>query len=179
MNFTFCKIQVSQIKPALSTLHKCNSSPLRELLLEVFCISSWIFSVHLFTFYVPVEILLFILQFKGMHADLLSFNMTWVSIQTLPFKKLAQKSSLMAQQVKDLVLSLLWHRFNTWPGKFCMPWARPKKKSSYGGYWNNTIVDNTISLLLRETGFSVLQTALHWKIFVHASLSPGSGDFLE
>ena len=40
----------------------------------------------------------------------------------------------MAQQVKDLALSLLWlwlplwHRFNPWARNFCMPWARPKKK---------------------------------------------------
>ena len=29
--------------------------------------------------------------------------------------------------VKDPVSSLLWHRFDSWPGKFCMPWAGPKK----------------------------------------------------
>ena len=29
--------------------------------------------------------------------------------------------------VKDLVLSLLWLRFNPWPENFCMPWAWPKK----------------------------------------------------
>ena len=39
----------------------------------------------------------------------------------------------MAQQVKDLALSLqwlgllLWHRFNTWPGNFHMLWVQPKK----------------------------------------------------
>ena len=43
----------------------------------------------------------------------------------------------MAQQVKDPVLSLLWlwlqlwHRFDPWPGNFCMPWARPKKVTKH------------------------------------------------
>ena len=34
----------------------------------------------------------------------------------------------MAQWVKDPVLSLLWRRFDPWPGNFHMPQARPKKK---------------------------------------------------
>ena len=29
-------------------------------------------------------------------------------------------SSLVAQQVKDLALLLLWQRFSPWPGNFCM-----------------------------------------------------------
>ena len=37
-------------------------------------------------------------------------------------------SSLVAQQVKDPALSLLWHRFDPWPGNFRMLWAWPKKK---------------------------------------------------
>ena len=42
------------------------------------------------------------------------------------------RSSLVAQWVKDLVLSLqqlgllLWHRFDPWPRNFCMLWAQPK-----------------------------------------------------
>ena len=42
----------------------------------------------------------------------------------------------MAQQVKDLVLSLqwlwllLWHRFSPWPGNFHMQQASQKKESS-------------------------------------------------
>ena len=36
-------------------------------------------------------------------------------------------SSLVVQRVKDLALSLLWHRFNSWPRNFCMPRVRPKK----------------------------------------------------
>ena len=40
----------------------------------------------------------------------------------------------MAQQVKDLALSLLWLWFQLWLGfhswleNFCMPWGQPKKK---------------------------------------------------
>ena len=34
----------------------------------------------------------------------------------------------MAQWVKDLVLSLLGHGFDSWPRNFCMSWMRPKKK---------------------------------------------------
>ena len=34
----------------------------------------------------------------------------------------------MAQQVKDLALSLLWHGFNPWPQNFPMPQAQGKKK---------------------------------------------------
>ena len=42
-------------------------------------------------------------------------------------------SSLVAQGVKDPVLSLLWlrllswHGFNPWPGDFHMPWMGPKR----------------------------------------------------
>ena len=42
--------------------------------------------------------------------------------------------SLVAQQVKDLMLSLqwlgllLWHGFDPWPGNFHMPWVQPAKK---------------------------------------------------
>ena len=43
-------------------------------------------------------------------------------------------SSLVMQWVKDLALSLLWlgsllwRRFDTWPGNFHMPWVQPKKE---------------------------------------------------
>ena len=37
-------------------------------------------------------------------------------------------SSLMAQWVKDSMLSLLWPRFIPCPGNFHMPWAQQKKK---------------------------------------------------
>ena len=41
-------------------------------------------------------------------------------------------SSLVAQQVKDPALSLLWlwlwHRFDPWPGNFLMPQVWPGKK---------------------------------------------------
>ena len=38
--------------------------------------------------------------------------------------------------VRDLALlllwvrSLLWHRFDPWPGNFCMIWAQPKVKNN-------------------------------------------------
>ena len=44
------------------------------------------------------------------------------------------QSSLVVQQVKDLVLSLLWlrpllwHGFIPWPRIFCTPQVQPKKK---------------------------------------------------
>ena len=37
-------------------------------------------------------------------------------------------SSLVAQLVRDLVLSLLWHGFDPWPQNFCTPQAQPKGK---------------------------------------------------
>lgn len=43
-------------------------------------------------------------------------------------------SSWVAQQVKDLIFSLLrlrsllWHWFDPWPGSLFMPWAQPEKK---------------------------------------------------
>ena len=38
------------------------------------------------------------------------------------------RSFLMVQQVKDPALSLLWCRFEPWPGNLYVPRARPKKK---------------------------------------------------
>ena len=46
----------------------------------------------------------------------------------------AYRSSLVAQQAKDLALLpqwlglLLWYRYDPWPGNFHMPWPRPEKK---------------------------------------------------
>ena len=37
------------------------------------------------------------------------------------------RSSLVAQQVKDLMLSLLWHRFDPWPGELLYAAGWPKK----------------------------------------------------
>ena len=39
------------------------------------------------------------------------------------------RSSLAVQGAKDLVLSLMWHRFDPWPGNFCMPQMQPEKKN--------------------------------------------------
>ena len=41
-------------------------------------------------------------------------------------------SSLAAQWIKDLELSLLGHAFNPWLGNFCMPQAQPKKINKLG-----------------------------------------------
>ena len=40
-------------------------------------------------------------------------------------------SSLTAQWVKNLVVSLLWFGFNPWPQNFCTPRAQPKKKRKW------------------------------------------------
>lgn len=59
-------------------------------------------------------------------------------------------SSLVAQWVKDLALSLqqlgslLRDEFSPWPRNFCMPWAQPKKKSMI---WNQTDPDSKIQRL--------------------------------
>ena len=37
----------------------------------------------------------------------------------------------MAQQVKDVVLLQLWHRFSPWPGNFHMLQVQTKKKISF------------------------------------------------
>ena len=50
------------------------------------------------------------------------------------WKRKEKKSSLVAQWVRYLVLSLLWlklglwHRFDPWPENFCKPQVQPKKK---------------------------------------------------
>ena len=47
-----------------------------------------------------------------------------------------ERSSLLAQQVKDLALSLLRHGFDPWPGKFHMLWTGPpQKKVPMSGKW--------------------------------------------
>ena len=40
----------------------------------------------------------------------------------------------MAQQVKDLALSLLWHQFDPWPWNFCRLWAWPQKRRRHEGW---------------------------------------------
>lgn len=49
-------------------------------------------------------------------------------------KKQALGSSLMVQRVKDLMLSLLWHGFDPYPGNFCMLRMQPKKKKGGGSF---------------------------------------------
>ena len=36
----------------------------------------------------------------------------------------------MAQPVKDLLLSPLWHGFNPWPWNFPMSWVWPRRKET-------------------------------------------------
>ena len=43
-----------------------------------------------------------------------------------PLKKKNKWSSFVAEQVKDLALSPMWHRFDPWPGN-CL-WAEPDLK---------------------------------------------------
>ena len=43
------------------------------------------------------------------------------------FQKYTCRSSLVAQQVKDLVLSLLRCGFSPWPGNFHILWSQPQK----------------------------------------------------
>ena len=58
-------------------------------------------------------------------------------------------SSLVAQQVKDLALSvqwpgsLLWCGFDPWPRNFCMPWAWPHKKEYAGKFYVMCILPHT------------------------------------
>ena len=48
--------------------------------------------------------------------------------KALLIKVIIIRSSLVAQLIKDLMLSLLWHRFCPWPGNFCMLCVQPKKE---------------------------------------------------
>ena len=44
------------------------------------------------------------------------------------YNKMYIGSSLVAQQFKGPVLSLLWHEFSSQLGNFQRPWVQPKKK---------------------------------------------------
>ena len=45
-------------------------------------------------------------------------------------KKAEARSFLVHQRVKDLVLLLLWRRFDPWPRNFHMWWLQPKKPTN-------------------------------------------------
>ena len=45
----------------------------------------------------------------------------------LETQKLGSLNSLVAQQLKDPALSLLWHEFDPWPGNLSVPWVQPTK----------------------------------------------------
>ena len=77
-----------------------------------------------FLLYIPL-VNRFIVSTKNTHLGMIS--------QLHTTKNHVVRSSV-AQQVKDLALSLpwfrllLWHRFDPWPGNFHMLWLQPKKK---------------------------------------------------
>ena len=48
---------------------------------------------------------------------------------TMFFKTGKLRSSLVAQQVEEPVLSLLWCRLDPWPENFCMPPVQPNKQT--------------------------------------------------
>ena len=54
-------------------------------------------------------------------------------------KKKEWRRSMVGQPVKDLVLLLLWHGFDPWPGNFCMLqvwWGKKKWKAEQKGKRN-------------------------------------------
>ena len=55
-------------------------------------------------------------------------NVVSGGFHTFISKKISNRSFLVAQQVKDLALSLMCHMFNPWSGNFCRPQVQPKKK---------------------------------------------------
>ena len=63
---------------------------------------------------------------------------TWMNIwqiwchdqKVVKKKRQVKRSSPMAQRVKNPVLSLLWQRFNPWPGNFCMAKKRDKQRKN-------------------------------------------------
>ena len=50
-----------------------------------------------------------------------------LSIREMEHYRIQKKSSLVAQQVKNLPLSLLWHRFDPWTGNFHVRQAQHPK----------------------------------------------------
>ena len=60
----------------------------------------------------------------------------------ITIKKESSGSSLVVQQIKDLVLSLLchkwlvWFEFSSWPGNFCRHSQKTKKKKKKGEFFS-------------------------------------------
>ena len=55
----------------------------------------------------------------------------WVYVSSVTdhlLLRIKPRSSLVAQWIKDLVLSLLWPRFHPWHWNFHMPWSWPEKR---------------------------------------------------
>ena len=57
----------------------------------------------------------------------------------------------MPQQVKDPAWSLLWHKFDPWPGNFHVPWAQPKKRERGGSSLRRKECEGTVAWRLRGT----------------------------
>lgn len=51
-------------------------------------------------------------------------------------RKAEKRSFLVARQIKDLALLLLWCEFHPWPGNMLRPW--PKRKKEKRKAWNNS-----------------------------------------
>ena len=51
-----------------------------------------------------------------------------IILKILAKKKKKKREFSGGLAVKDPALSLLWYRFDPWPGNFCTPSAQPKRK---------------------------------------------------
>ena len=67
----------------------------------------------------------------------------WLKVKSPLFKKDGRGCSLVAQRVKDSVLSLLWHWFDPWPRNFHMSWAQPPKNPKTKWNWKGRGVSRT------------------------------------
>ena len=73
---------------------------------------------------------------KTFHAKWIVYCLQSFNCSSLRWEQ--ARSSLVAQCVKDLVLLLLWHGFDPWPGNVYMLWMWPKKKkkkTQVGSSW--------------------------------------------
>lgn len=64
----------------------------------------------------------------------------------------------MALRVKDLVWSLSWSGFHSWPGNLPMPWARPRKEDVLVSLCSLSVETCTISVGFIERVKLVLQS---------------------
>ena len=98
---------------------------------------------------------------------------------------------LLAQWVKNLVLSWLWHGFDPWPRNFCMLWVGPKHVFRKTHVLLNFVYMCPLQLLLRRQRsllmnmpFVKSQTKHHtgdcmcllWRVFAAMVGLPGGGE---